>query len=98
MTTKTLTPRQVRWANFLSQLNFMVRYRPGKKNGKADYLSRLPGGQTEGGDENLNFRFQRILKDEILDLELRKIAHDLNTLIIAVDDVYPPAEPNEQPT
>ena len=55
MTTKTLTPRQVRWANFLSQFNFMVRYRPGKKNGKADYLSRLPGGQTEGGGENLNF-------------------------------------------
>src|SRR5947207_2177431 len=55
MTNKTLTPRQVRWANFLSQFNFMVRYRPGKKNGKADYLSRLPGVKTEGG-ENLNFR------------------------------------------
>ena len=104
MTNKTLTPRQVRWANFLSQFNFMVRYRPGKKNGKADYLSHLPGVKTEGGDENLNFRLQRILKDENLDPELQEIARnlnnlaaansaakfELNALMIAVDDMDPP--------
>src|SRR5436190_999861 len=112
MTTKTLTPRQVRWANFLSQFNFMVRYRPGKKNGKADYLSRLPGGQTKGGGENLNFRLQRILKDENLDPELREIARnldkltttnsaakiELNTIMIAVDEMEPGAAAIDIPT
>src|SRR5437762_10839671 len=77
MTNKALTPRQVRWANFLSQFNFTVKYRPGKLNGKADYLSRMPGVMPRRGGENLQHRLQRILKDDNLDPELRKIAKDL---------------------
>ena len=42
MTTKKLTPRQARWAEFLSKFNFKVTYQTGKKNDKADALTRKP--------------------------------------------------------
>jgi hypothetical protein len=65
MTTKALTPRQVRWANFLSQFNFKIQYRPGKKNGKADYLSRMPGVMPKGGSEISIIDFSVFLKTKI---------------------------------
>ncbi|KAK3566461.1 hypothetical protein QTP86_033942 [Hemibagrus guttatus] len=37
---KRLNPRQARWALFFTRFQFMVMYRPGSKNGKADALSR----------------------------------------------------------
>ncbi|KAK3560881.1 hypothetical protein QTP86_022913 [Hemibagrus guttatus] len=37
---KRLNPRQARWALFFIRFQFMVTYRPGSKNGKADALSR----------------------------------------------------------
>ena len=42
MTTKKLTPRQARWVEFLSEFNFKVTYQTGKKNDKADALTRKP--------------------------------------------------------
>ena len=39
MTTKKLTPRQARWAEFLSEYNFIISYQSGKKNNKADALT-----------------------------------------------------------
>ena len=39
-TTKQLNRRQVRWAELLGQYKFVIRYTPGKDNGKADALSR----------------------------------------------------------
>lgn len=42
MTTKQLTRRQARWAEFLSQFRFQVTYRAGLANEKADMLTRLP--------------------------------------------------------
>jgi hypothetical protein len=40
MTTKRLTRRQARWAEFLADYNFRITYRPGKQNDKADALTR----------------------------------------------------------
>ncbi|KAK3526691.1 hypothetical protein QTP70_031878, partial [Hemibagrus guttatus] len=37
---KRLNPRQARWALFFTRFRFMVTYRPGSKNGKADTLSQ----------------------------------------------------------
>lgn len=37
---KRMNPRQARWALFFTRFNFIVTYRPGSKNGKADALSR----------------------------------------------------------
>ncbi len=38
---KRLNPRQARWALFFTRFNFIITYRPGNKNIKADALSRL---------------------------------------------------------
>ena len=40
LSTKTLSQRQARWAEELSQYNFVIRYKQGKKNTRADALSR----------------------------------------------------------
>lgn len=40
MTTKSLTSRQVRWAEILAEYDFRIMYRSGKQNLKADVLSR----------------------------------------------------------
>uniref|UniRef100_A0AAQ4QM75 Gypsy retrotransposon integrase-like protein 1 n=5 Tax=Gasterosteus aculeatus aculeatus TaxID=481459 RepID=A0AAQ4QM75_GASAC len=38
---KRLNPRQARWSLFFTRFDFILSYRPGSKNGKADALSRL---------------------------------------------------------
>lgn len=40
MSTKQLTSRQARWAEFLSAFNFTITYRPGKQGEKPDSLTR----------------------------------------------------------
>lgn len=52
MSTKKLTRRQARWAEFLSRYNFQIVYRPGKQNGKADALTRRPGDRPEGNEDD----------------------------------------------
>ena len=52
MSTKRLTSRQVSWAEFLSEFNFVISYQSGKKNDKADALTRKPNEQpTDDEDE-----------------------------------------------
>ena len=52
MNTKKLTPRQVRWAKFLSKFNFVISYQSGKKNDKADVFTRKSNKQpTNDKDE-----------------------------------------------
>ena len=48
-TTKILNRRQARWAEILSDFDFVITYRPGDKNGKADALSRRTDPEFEGG-------------------------------------------------
>ena len=42
-TTKQLNGRQVRWMEMLVEQPFIIRYRPGKGNGKADTLTKRSG-------------------------------------------------------
>ena len=43
--------RQARWAQELTGYDFKIYFRPGRQNGKADYLSRRPEHRLEkGGD------------------------------------------------
>ena len=42
MTTKKLISRQVRWAEFLSEFNFVISYQSRKKNNKTNALTRKP--------------------------------------------------------
>ena len=48
-TTKILNRRQARWAEILSDFDFVITYRPWNKNGKADALSRRTDPELEGG-------------------------------------------------
>ena len=50
--TKVLNCRQARWAEILSEFDFVIVYRPGEKNGKADALSRRLDPELEGGSES----------------------------------------------
>jgi len=60
-TTKELSPRQMRWSEFLSRFNFQIVYRPGLKAAKPDALSRLPGYKPSGADERLTHRHRTML-------------------------------------
>ena len=51
MSMKNLTPRQVRWAEFLSEFNFVISYQSGKKNDKADALTRKPNEQPTDNED-----------------------------------------------
>ena len=48
-TTKVLNRRQARWADYLSQFEFKIIYRPGSQNAKADARSRRSDPALEGG-------------------------------------------------
>lgn len=50
---KRLNPRQARWALFFTRFDFIVTYRPGSKNSKADALSRLSEDKTPISDETI---------------------------------------------
>lgn len=52
-TAKVLNRRQARWAQELAAYDFIIHYRPGEQNGKADVLSRLEQYRPDkGGDED----------------------------------------------
>ena len=52
-TSKVLTSRQARWSEFWAEFDFIVRYRPGEKNGKADGVYRRWDLRPEEGSEDL---------------------------------------------
>ena len=43
--------RQARWAEILSEFNFVSTYRPGEKNGKVDAVSLRTDPALEGGSD-----------------------------------------------
>jgi len=51
-TIKWLNQRQARWAEIVSQFNFMIGYPPGEKNGQAYALSRRVDLEFDGEGEN----------------------------------------------
>ena len=66
MSTKQLNRRQARWAEFLSQFDFVINYRPGKQGQKPDSLTRRSCDLPQRGDERLEFQKQTILKAQNL--------------------------------
>ena len=59
MDTKSLSSRQVRWAQELSRYHFRIDYRQGKANGAADALSRYPQ-RSQDKEEILQAKNTRI--------------------------------------
>ena len=61
MSTKKLTPRQVKWVEFLSEINFMISYQSGKKNNKANALTRKPNEQPTNNEDKRHKNSIRVL-------------------------------------
>jgi transposase InsO family protein len=53
MTTREVTERQARWAELLSQYNYLLKYRPGPQCPRPDALSRRDQDATQDGDERM---------------------------------------------
>ena len=75
MTTKKLTPRQARWAEFLLEFNFKVTYQTGKKNEKADALTRKPNNRLIS-DEDYEHRMQVLLPPERIEIQPIEITNE----------------------
>jgi transposase InsO family protein len=72
MTTKQLNRRQARWAEFLSEFNFKIMYRPGKQGEKPDILTRRSQDLPKGfKDERQRHQFQTLIQEHQLDEDLR---------------------------
>ena len=75
MSTKKLTRRQARWAEFLSEFNFVITYRLGKKNEKVEALTRRPNDKPQNEEDELQqHQLQTLLPSEIVELQLNEEA------------------------
>lgn len=69
MITKKLTPRQVRWVEFLSEFNFIISYQSSKKNNKANALTRKSNNQPhDNDDKHLEYCMHMLLPLERIEL------------------------------
>ena len=74
ITTKKLTPRQAKWAEFLFKFNFIVSYQTGKKNNKADALTRkLKRRLINNKNEWQEHRMQTLLPSECVKMHSIKV-------------------------
>jgi transposase InsO family protein len=67
MSKKELNARQMRWAEFLSEFDFVIEYRPGKENAAADALTRRTDELAAQTSEKKASRVHQLLRDEMLD-------------------------------
>jgi transposase InsO family protein len=72
MTTKQLNSRQARWAELLAEYYFMIMYRPGKDNAKADILSRREQDLDPAGELKAYLRTKALLQPEQVDPRIRE--------------------------
>ena len=79
MTTKKLTPRQARWAEFLSEFNFVVTYQSRKKNDKANALTKRPNERPMNDeDERQKHRMQVLLLPERIKIQPIEVSEPQN--------------------
>ena len=82
MSSKQLNRRQARWAEFLSEFNFKISYRPGKQGTKPDSLTRRVGDLPENAnDDRHQYQNQIMLKDKHLDIGVKN-AIDLAPMLL----------------
>ena len=76
MDTKSLSSRQVRWAQELSQYHFRIDYRQGKANAAADALSRFPQRSQDKEDElqAKNGRIFHCLQNSLTNASLARLS------------------------
>ena len=78
MTTKKLNRRQVRWAEFLADFDFVVSYQAGKIHAKADSFTRKPDDKpTSDENDRQKHQVQTILTSDRLDARIKNDLQDL---------------------
>ena len=78
MATKELTRHQVRWAEKLSEFNFVIIPRPGKQNGKADALTQMAGSKPlNAQDEWKQFQQMTLLAPDKFSVSCVDIPEEL---------------------
>jgi hypothetical protein len=77
-TTKQLSPRHMRWSEFLSRFNFRIVYRPGAANARPDALSRKPEDMpSDVKDDRLRNRKKALIDPSCFDPVTFPEAEDL---------------------
>jgi transposase InsO family protein len=71
MTSKILNSRQARWAEILADFFFVITYRPGKQNAKADALTRRDDDVKTSDQVKEKERTQTLLPSDCLDWKIR---------------------------
>ncbi len=90
MTSKQLNRRQARWAEFLSEFNFKISYRPGRQGTKPDSLTRRTGDLPENDqDDRRQYQNQVMLKSKHLDEGVRR-AIDLTPMLLDEREISVP--------
>ena len=97
-TKRTLTRRQARWAEKLSEFNFVITYRDGKSNVKADALTRQAGSvPTDPTDERLLYQNRALLNPEqFLDAPAATNPIEAKPDYIEINDVTPDPDLSEE--
>jgi transposase InsO family protein len=81
MTTKQLTARQARWAEALSEYYFMIMYRAGKQNAKADALTRRDDEVAVQDGTKTQYRTRAFLSQDQVDPQvLRDLGIDITEI------------------
>ena len=70
MESKELTRRQARYLDILSEFKFQIVFRPGKNNGKADALTRMPDSTSMDSNDERSKHQQQILLRYDLRMEI----------------------------
>ena len=100
MSTKKLTPKQARWAEFFSEYNFVISYQSGKKNNKADALIQKSNDQSlNSNEERLEHYMQTLLPAKYFEhvANLQPIEKDAKDAENTADPAEPLAEPHAEP-
>jgi len=95
MTTKKLSARQARWAEFLSRYHFELRYRPGKSNERADALSRKLEDVAAQGKAIEQYRTQVLIPRSKIE---SKVVEDLQLAPLELEQEQEPENPSYQGT
>ena len=81
MTTKKLSARQARWAELLSRYHFVIKYRAGKENQRADALTRRDEDVAHAERIKDANRMQVMIPPEKLDVQIqRKVVTDVSAI------------------
>jgi transposase InsO family protein len=85
MTTKNLSARQARWAEFLSRYHFKIMYRSGKQNEKADILTRREDDVRQQNLVKQEIRRQALLPESNVDWRVKQ---EVQLAPLQVDDSF----------